>query len=281
MNTFLDLWKRVMPNGAPVGFGELHQRRFPIRAADRTIAEWAWMHGWRSGASPVSAEHVASSTTNAVALRARKFRDERGNWGTHAEALCAEVERLSTGDRLRDLEQSLAEVIDMLPANIEPEDMERFQAAMFLLGHPIERKATKRCRRYVYCEILEGGMEAHELADNLGNLRTLRGWMSPECEREDEILLEWAQGAKPGTYSHHRLGVLFCVTQAPAMHCVGHQRCDVCDTVMGVSEADRDCGGTCLTCMARAGDPDCIATLKRIESERAQASYAKANGDPS
>jgi hypothetical protein len=32
--------------------------------------------------------------TNTVAVAARKYRAERGQWGTHGEALCAEVERL-------------------------------------------------------------------------------------------------------------------------------------------------------------------------------------------
>lgn len=32
--------------------------------------------------------------SNDVARRAREFREKRGHWGTHAEALCAEVERL-------------------------------------------------------------------------------------------------------------------------------------------------------------------------------------------
>jgi NTP pyrophosphatase (non-canonical NTP hydrolase) len=37
----------------------------------------------------------ATHCSNPVAQRARKFREERGDWGTHAESLCAEVERLA------------------------------------------------------------------------------------------------------------------------------------------------------------------------------------------
>lgn len=33
-------------------------------------------------------------SSNLVAHRAREYREKRGHWGTHAEALCAEVERL-------------------------------------------------------------------------------------------------------------------------------------------------------------------------------------------
>lgn len=40
-------------------------------------------------------ESAAPGTSkNQAAERARKYREERGHWGTHAEALCAEVERL-------------------------------------------------------------------------------------------------------------------------------------------------------------------------------------------
>lgn len=32
-------------------------------------------------------------------------------------------------------------------------------------------------------------------------------------------------------------------------------------------ETTRNCGGECLRCMAAAGDPDCIKSLRKIENE--------------
>ena len=48
-------------------------------------------------------------------------------------------------------------------------------------------------------------------------------------------------------------------------------RCDICRCVLDdpKDEATRNCGGTCLRCMASLGyDPECIAALHEIENSK-------------
>jgi len=42
--------------------------------------------------------------------------------------------------------------------------------------------------------------------------------------------------------------------------------CATCKCVLDSSDpASRDCGGDCLRCMAEAGDPECIASMKTLK----------------
>ena len=45
------------------------------------------------------------------------------------------------------------------------------------------------------------------------------------------------------------------------------KHCDICGqqlTAPDDEELTRDCGGTCLGCMAIAGDPEAVAEVKRL-----------------
>lgn len=43
-------------------------------------------------------------------------------------------------------------------------------------------------------------------------------------------------------------------------------KCNVCSVPLGTDhhQANFDCGGTCMKCMAEAGDPDCVRSLEEI-----------------
>jgi len=42
------------------------------------------------------------------------------------------------------------------------------------------------------------------------------------------------------------------------------ERCDICSQTFD-DGLHQNCGGTCLSCMAEAGDPDCIAAVNEIK----------------
>jgi len=62
----------------------------------------------QSVGAPMERSIATAHSLNGVARRAKEFRDKRGHWGTHAEALWAEVERLHTENQsLRNLAENL------------------------------------------------------------------------------------------------------------------------------------------------------------------------------
>ena len=38
--------------------------------------------------------------------------------------------------------------------------------------------------------------------------------------------------------------------------------CRICGQVLNLDEQSMDCGGDCVRCMAEAGDPECVETMK-------------------
>jgi len=53
-----------------------------------------FLHGDHVGPDCPKCLRTSNEIGNPVAERARAYRNERGHWGSHAEALCNEVDRL-------------------------------------------------------------------------------------------------------------------------------------------------------------------------------------------
>lgn len=53
------------------------------------------------------------------------------------------------------------------------------------------------------------------------------------------------------------------------------EKCHICKRDLNVpgDPTSEDCGGDCLSCMAEAGDPDCIESMKKIRRQELAACY--------
>jgi hypothetical protein len=78
-----------------------------LRVADYVRRLEDALRGRCDGAT-VDRSIASAHSASGIARRAKEFRQKRGHWGTHAEALCAEVERLHTENQaLRNLAENL------------------------------------------------------------------------------------------------------------------------------------------------------------------------------
>lgn len=110
-NTDRHLWPEISEPGAP------EERLFITKEGAlgincggyvyvKPIREWHRLAG-----GPFPFHTPPEAPPNEVAARARAFREQRGTWGSHAEALCAEVERLHE-ESVQWEKESLCKLID-------------------------------------------------------------------------------------------------------------------------------------------------------------------------
>ena len=69
-------------------------------------------------------------------------------------------------------------------------------------------------KTFIYCESTEGGMDTW-MVHSPQDLKTLYGWMSKGCRKDDENLVSWMEIAEIGDYYNHRLGVMVRVKDEP------------------------------------------------------------------
>lgn len=60
-------------------------------------------------------------------------------------------------------------------------------------------------KRFLYCEIIDGGMSSFE--HGVEGPTSLLGWGHKDCEAQDKALLNWLRTAKVGECEEHRLGL--------------------------------------------------------------------------
>lgn len=59
--------------------------------------------------------------------------------------------------------------------------------------------------RFMYFEVMEGGMDAFEFS-RAEELSRLPGWQIEQCKAEDDALVTWVANAEVGECFEHRLG---------------------------------------------------------------------------
>ena len=89
-----------------------------------------------------------------------------------------------------------------------PTEKDFLQSLNLAFGFHLGCKITIT-KRFVYCEITDGGMEEVIYQFNSNDsvdFRELNGWMSEGCKVNDEKLLKWANESEVGDFYRHRLG---------------------------------------------------------------------------
>lgn len=62
-------------------------------------------------------------------------------------------------------------------------------------------------KQFMYFETTDGGMNSFSVYSE-ADLANLYGWKSPDCIKEDHLLVDWMAWAEVGEMKEHRLGCL-------------------------------------------------------------------------
>lgn len=114
--------------------------------------------------------------------------------------------------------------------------------------------------------VKDGSLLDTESMDQLAKMTDLAGYQL-WIERVDAsgfntptVVMEDGNAHKPGVQAEDlvELGINY-----PSVSDIQEVRCGICKKIMNTGDPrDNDCGGDCTSCMADAGDPDCIKTLE-------------------